>query len=287
MSVRKTTVLLFISSLVCLSAILMPVSAVPVDLTTMGSLSIVSDPPGSDVYLDGFYQGLTPVTINYLAPGSHDIQLDHAGYYDWKSTTVVVPGKTTTVSGTLIPVPSTDVGSIYISSTPGGASVTVDGYAAGETSSGDSLKLGNVPAGNHEITLVLTGYQTQKITTAVAAHAISQLSITLLPVTPAPGDGVLLVSSAPVEANVFLDNVFAGVTPLSLVTVPDGEHLVSIRAAGYQEYLQPVLVKTGASTTVNAVLSPETPATTQSPFPVIAVLAALAVCAMLVVRRLP
>ncbi len=120
MSVGKDTVFLLISSLVCLFVVVTPVSAIPVDLTTTGSLSFDSAPPGSGVFLDGFYKGLTPVTINYLAPGTHAVQIGHAGYYDWKSTVTVSAGETNTVFYTLDPVQKNEMGWIYVSSTPGG-----------------------------------------------------------------------------------------------------------------------------------------------------------------------
>lgn len=254
--------------------------------TTTGSLYIISDPAGSSIYLDSLYLGTTPASLKGLTSGTHVLQLDHYGYYDWTSTVTVPNGRTATVSGTLSPLPAGTTGSIYVSSSPGGASVTIDGNPAGQTPSTGSLKLGSIPPGEHTLSLTLGGYQTQTVSSTAQINTVSEVSVHLDPVAPAPGNGELVISSTPPGANVFLDNIFTGVTPLTLASVPAGEHLVSVRLDGYQEYLSAAQVDTGASTTVAARLIPGTPAPTRSALPgVITALALVAGC-VLAARRL-
>ena len=157
--------------------------------TTTGSLYIISDPAGSSVYLDSLYLGTTPASLKGLTSGAHTLQLDHYGYYDWKSTVTVPDGGTTTVSGTRSArFPAGTTGSIYVSSSPGGASVTIDGNPAGQTRPTGSLKLGSIPPGKHTLSLTLGGYQTQTVSSTAQINTVSEVSVHLDPVAPAPGE---------------------------------------------------------------------------------------------------
>ncbi|MDP3564567.1 MAG: PEGA domain-containing protein, partial [Methanoregula sp.] len=124
-------------------------------MDTSGSLYILSSPADAKVILDGQYRGKTPLTLNNLASGTHIVELDYPGYYDWKSTVEVPAGGTKTVSGTLNPIPVSSVGWVYVSSSPGGASVTIDGTNYGQTPGSGSLKLNNIAIGEHTVTLTL------------------------------------------------------------------------------------------------------------------------------------
>jgi hypothetical protein len=104
------------------------------------------------------YKGKTPTTLTNLASGTHILQLDHTGYYDWKSTVTVPSGGTNTISGTLNPLAVSTTGWIYVSSSPGGASVTIDGVDMGQTPASGELKLSSIAVGDHTVVLSLGGY---------------------------------------------------------------------------------------------------------------------------------
>jgi hypothetical protein len=233
----------------------------PVD--TSGALYVISDPSNSKVVLDGMYRGTTPITLNNLAAGTHTLELDHAGYYDWRSSVTVPAGGTRTVSGTLNPVPVSNVGWVYVSSSPGGASVTLDGSSYGQTPSSGSLKLNNIGVGDHTIVLALAGDQAYTTSVSVHANTVSEVNAILTRSGPQPGAGELSVSSTPAGANVFVDNNFMGITPLTLKDVPVGSHVVSVRLTGYQDYETTTAVNAGAPSTIAAGLSPAAPPTTQ------------------------
>ena len=255
-------------------------------LQTSGSLYVISNPTNSNVYLDSVYKGITPITLSNLASGTHNIQLDHTGYYDWKSTVNVPSGGTNTVSGTLNPLATSTTGWIYVSSSPGAAVVTVDGSGMGQTPASGALKLSNVAIGDHTVALSLSGYEPYSTTANVAANTVSEVSAILQPLAPSPGSGSLSVSSTPAGANVFLDNNFIGVTPFTLPGVAAGTHVVTIKLDGYQDYSTSALVNAGATSTVSAALSPGTaPTPTQKSglIPLVP-LGALLVSALLIFR---
>jgi len=255
-------------------------------LDTSGALYVISDPSNSKVVLDGMYRGTTPITLNNLASGTHIIELDHAGYYDWKSTVTVPAGGTRTVSGTLNPIPISNVGWVYVSSSPGGASVTLDGNNYGQTPSSGSLKLNNIGIGDHTVVLTLTGYQKYTTTVSVNANTVSEINAILTREGPKPGNGELSVSSTPSGANVFIDNNFVGITPLTIKEIPAGSHVVIVRLAGYQDYQITTTVNAGATSTVVAGMSPVTSTTPQKSgtIPLLAC-GALLVLALFCVRK--
>ena len=243
-------------------------SSVSADLqpaTTTGSLSISSNPPGSSVYLDGLYKGITPVTLTGIAAGTHAVQLDHAGFYDWRSPVTVPSGGKNTLMGTLNPLQASTAGGIAVSSTPGGASVSVDGKPAGLTPGSGPLQLTNIPVGDHTVTIALGGYEPYSVTSSVIANTVSRVSVSLTRSPSAMAKGALFVSSTPAGADVYLDDTLVWVTPLTLPDIPYGGHTITIRLDGFSEYSAPVQVNSRATTTVSAALSPVTPVPTRTP----------------------
>lgn len=82
---------------------------VPVTLeassTGAGSLSVSSNPPGAQIYLDGEVMGVTPMTIQYITEGEHTLILRMEGYTDYTETVTITP-EGAVVSATLIPASS-------------------------------------------------------------------------------------------------------------------------------------------------------------------------------------
>jgi hypothetical protein len=254
-------------------------------LNTAGALYVLSTPSYSNIYLDAVYKGRTPMTISNIASGTHILEIDQAGYYDWKSTVDVPAGGTRTISATLNPMASSTVGWIYVSSSPGGASVTLDGNFVGQTPYSGSLKLNSIATGEHTVTLSLAGYAPYSVRTSVSPNTVSEVSGILEPSVPVSTTGGLSVSSTPAGAQVFLDNQFMGITPLTLNAVSTGTHTVSIRMDGYQEYSATTPVNAGATSTVAAALMPETKPTAKSPLPAVLILTALGISAIVAGRK--
>ena len=67
-----------------------PVAAAAAPLTA--TLTIDSDVPGAEVFLDRTFLGVTPLTIADVAPGSHRLNVTAAGYEGLSDTIDVVPG---------------------------------------------------------------------------------------------------------------------------------------------------------------------------------------------------
>lgn len=68
-------------------------------------ISIVSNPPGAEFYIDGIYAGLTPRTT-IVEPGPHLVEMRLEGYQSW-SQIIEVSGHTEAIFGSLTPLPET------------------------------------------------------------------------------------------------------------------------------------------------------------------------------------
>ena len=253
-------------------------------VVTSGALYVISSPSDATVTLDGLYKGRTPITLNNLAADTHIIQLDLPGYYDWKSSVDVPAGGTKTVSATLNPMPVSSTGWIYVSSSPGGASVTLDGNAVGQTPASGSLKLNSVAVGDHTVVMARSGYASYSTRASVSSNTVTEVSAVLVPEGTSSGKGSMTVSSSSAGANIFVDNNFIGISPLTAHDIAAGDHLVTFRMDGYQDYSTNALVNAGATSTVSAALLPVTP-TPKSPALPLTALAALAIAGLLLLRK--
>jgi hypothetical protein len=95
----------------------------------------------------------------------------------------------------------------------------------------------------------------------------STISVTLTtPTIQVPPAGTLVVRSVPAGADVVVDGILQGTSPVELTGVPEGPHTVVLSLPGYSNSTSPVTIVKGESTTVNIALvpatSPATPTTT-------------------------
>jgi PEGA domain len=262
------------------------VNAYLTPVSQYGSISVDSNPERATAILDGGSSQLTPCTFNNVLPGTHTIQLSLAGYQPYTTTASVSAGKSTYVFGSLTPV-SQSTGSIYATSLPQGASVYVDGRNYGPA---PQLASGLSP-GFHQVRLSLQGFQDWSGQVQVTAGATTTVSQTLLATptgqpTVAPGTGTLQVSSSPAGAQVFLDNLYMGITPLTLPGVSTGSHLILLKLTGYSDWEVSAQVAAGQTTPVTAILVPvTTPTPTQGALPGVLAFLALGMVSLLLWNR--
>jgi hypothetical protein len=70
-----------------------------------GTLSVVSDPPGAEVLVDGVkHTAVTPCAIPDVPAGYREVTIRLTGYQDWKETVEVVDGDTLSIEEELLPV---------------------------------------------------------------------------------------------------------------------------------------------------------------------------------------
>ena len=271
------------------------------DLTSLveyGSFFIESTPPGADVYVDGNYQGTSPVTVGGMAVGPHRIELHLAGYEVLITSRTVAPSQGTVVNLALVPLTSSSgSGSIEITSNPG-ALVYLDGIYKGSVITGNTFSIISVQPGSHTLLLHLPGYSDFTQTVVVYDGQIAYVNAVFTstpsgqqtPTTSTPSVGSIIVTSTPAGGQVTVDNQFRGVAPVTIYNVAPGTHIVNMKLGGYSDWSSSVEVPTNQMVHVTATLvpgsaTPPVPPGRGLPLSPVAILGALAIGAVLISTR--
>ncbi len=120
-----------------------------------GDLSITSQPSGANVYFGPNLVGQTPLSYTCYPETTQDYYISLLGYQPFIGSVDIIRNLLSEVNTTLIPVGPPGVGSIYVVSTPPGASIFLDGTDKGQITP-DAIV--NIPIGPHAIRLEKTGY---------------------------------------------------------------------------------------------------------------------------------
>ncbi len=254
------------------------INAALTPVATRGNLQVYSSPAGASVYVDGNYYGTTPATVGNLAAGTHTVSLRLAGYAEYSTTVSISAGSTTAVNPTLSSSPS--YGSISVTSTPAGAGIYLDGTYQGKTGLGQPFNIVSMQPGIHEILLSLPGYQDYSATITVNAGVITPVFVKFV-AAPAQEDGNINIASSPSGAEIYVDNVYQGYSPLTVHNVAAGTHTVLMKLSGYDDWQTTVQVTAGQTVPVTATFTPPPTPTKSGAFPA-ALLVALGAISLLV-----
>mgnify|MGYP001050138901 FL=1 len=243
-----------------------------------GSVKVTSSPSGAYVYMDGVYKGRTPLTLSSVSAKNHNIELDLAGYYDWRSTVAVTSGVTRYVDARLTAVPSDTTGAIDVVSYPAGADVFLDEKYQGKTPSAGVYTISNVAVGSHTVRVALSGYQDYTTPVGVSSATTSHVSAALQPGQSTTTTGSIAVTSSPSGAEVYIDNAYKGITPVTVDGVAAGTHAVRVALSGYGDWATTVQVGAGSTASASASLSAvptQAPSAGMAPFAVVGALGIL------------
>jgi PEGA domain len=249
-----------------------------------GSISATSVPIGASLYVDTIYQGYTNQIVGNLAVGTHTVTMKKSGYKDFSQTATVYNAQTTSVSVTLSPVSSPTTGDLDVSSTPSGASVYLNGDYQGETRSSGPLYITSLVPGTYTVILKKSGYQDYTTTAKIVAGTTAQVAAVLQPASAKPTTASAEIYSQPSGADIYINNAYKGVTPLSLENVPidaTKTYSIEIRMEGYKTYTDSGSISPGQTVVINAALTPLPQQTTKSPLSLIPIVGALVIMGLL------
>lgn len=153
----------------------------------------------------------------------------------------------------------------------GGRTLTISGFELGYENKDEVLVTANlqgtIPAG----TVLGTNKTLVKVQELDArGHAIAYSVVNIERLIgeptprPTPAYGSITVTSSPSGADIYIDNVYKGLSPAVFETVPNGNHGVLVKLDGYQDLFRTVKV-TADNQTVHAPLNPEKTATATTP----------------------
>lgn len=288
---QTTTQTVYANSLGTITPVLITLVQEP---TLTGRLDIDSIPTNSDIWLDERYYGTTPQIIGGLTAGTHTLTLRKAGYFDYLEPVSIVAGEISAQSPRLVAYSATSgYGDLQVQSNPVGAAVYVNNNYKGTTISSSALYVTQLPPGSYLVRVTLANYQSYTETALVVAGKVYNINANMAPVVPGPTpniNGQITVRSSPSGANIYLDNAYRGLTPLTLVDIPHGNHAIILKMNGYQNWQSSVSVPAGSSTDVSGTLASSptleptryptqlAPLPTKSPISMVSIISAFGIC---------
>jgi hypothetical protein len=160
-----------------------------------GSLEITSTPGGTQVqvFLDGNFQGETPLVLVNLSASAHLLQLSSRGYADKVSIVTITAGQRMHISADYPPLPTPapetpvtpptggatqgpsivptafpetlpPLGALYVTSFPSGATIYLDGRGYGTT----PKLVRNLTPKTYELRVSLVGWKDHKVEISVS-----------------------------------------------------------------------------------------------------------------------
>jgi len=215
----------------------------------MGTVEFNSTPSGAMIWLDGSWIGKTTNYKTTLSSGYHYVKFFMQGYNSYEKEFYLSAGGYVNVSAVLTPLVQ-QTSKLSVSSSPSGANIYLDGSFKGTT----PMTINNVTAGSHNLKLTLQGYQEFQQNIYINAGDTKSISAQLTPVI-IPITSKISVYSQPSGANIYLDGVFKGTTPMTISNLKPGTYNVKLTLDGYQDHSENVSVT--LAETVNVQLQPK------------------------------
>jgi hypothetical protein len=257
----------------------------------MGIYRIHCNVDGAGVYFDGEYKGViadhildVPVMSTGTPYRSYTIEKEGYKSYTGPINAVPVKGQVINLYATLSALPVTEYGTLHLLVTPPLASVRYDGMEAGIVPPSGILILREVVPGTHIIMVSKDGFLSNTTEVTMKKNDLVRISITLQPLE----SGSLSVDSTPPGAQVILDELVLGTTPIAVQDVPLGSHSLRLTLTGYRDYEETfVLTAEGASVSANLTPLPTRSGFGQIPLSPLLLIAALSVLAILYRPKIP
>lgn len=200
------------------------------------SLNIRSFPSNGTVLVDGQHVGTTPLVLTRVTPGTHTIVIQLSGWEDWTGTATAIKGSTTQVIANL----KHGVYALAITSTPPGATVTLDGTNKGVT----PVTIAGLKPRNYNVVVALKGYAPVTRTVDLSDSTQTTQDFTLQ-----QAFGKVSISSDPTGAQVLLDGKDYGKTPLVLDSFPVGDYILTLKLDGNKDITDTLSVSEGSTLT--------------------------------------
>lgn len=236
--------------------------AVAAEAQPVRTININSLPAGAQVRVDAMTAtplGTTPLRRVRVPGGPHTLFFTLDGYVPGQIQ-VNIARNNETFTGTL-----TQAGSVYVSSDPDGAMVTIDGNEVGTT----PRRVNNLTPGQHIVEVRREGVPTYRETVTVGAGALATVNANMRPPEPQrPATGVVRVivsnpnGALPADLAVTLDGVALSGSPPSNEAVSPGTHIVQVSANGFRTTRREVQITAGQTMALAIDLSPNAPTAT-------------------------
>lgn len=171
-----------------------------------GAVSVISDPEGAKIWLNGEQTGITPLHLNKKPSGNYTLRITKEHYLDYQATIVVRDGKTTSVNRHL----KQNWGSLHIESAPPGAWVFLNNKRTGTVT---PVTFNVMQPSVYVIRLHREGYGDKIVKAVVKNKQEASYKVTLQPKL-----GLLSVMTSyedgtPCQGDIYVDGKLKGRTP--------------------------------------------------------------------------
>ena len=204
---------------------------------------VSSQPSGASVIVDGVDKGVTPITLFDLAPGWHHLKYRLAGYeerdrfFDTAESAFVERNA----------VLKEQKGLLLLKTEPDGCDIQIDGVSVGCT----PRLITHLPVnGTYSIRLRKAGYQNQTISVKFDGRRPLVREETMV-----LASGTIDVMSEPAGAEVTVNGIVRGTTPIKVSGIPKGRAVVKFRLDGFADEVRELAINAGDVQTLSVVLT--------------------------------
>lgn len=205
-------------------------------------VSLTSQPSGATLIVDGLDRGTTPTTLFDLTPGRHHVKYRLAGYVERNRFIMVEPGPCLEKNEVL----QEEMGLLLLKTEPEGCDIRVNGVSIGRT---PRLITNLAAKDTHSIRLLKAGYQDQVITVKFEGRKPLVREETLV-----PDAGAISITSEPLGADVVVNGVPRGKTPVLVRGIPKGRAVVKFSLPGFREEVRELAMRAGEQQNLPIVL---------------------------------
>ncbi len=204
-----------------------------------------STPEGAQVFVDGVLKGKTPFSVPEMTPdvASH-IRMEMEDYEPFDTIYTPKKGESEPVFGKLHPMK----GLLLLNSEPAGAQIVIDGYSIGET---PFLITTLDVKEEHTLVLKKTGYLDNKIEVRFNGRRplVRNAKLVL-------NSGVANITSDPQGAEVVLNGISRGMTPVMVSEIPNGRMTIVLKKDGYETLSREIAINAGDAPNLYYKLNP-------------------------------
>jgi len=184
-------------------------------------------PANAQVLLDGSPLHGSPPASDQVSVGNHVVQVMAEGFRPFTQNVTVAASQVQAIAVTLEQV--VNGGTVRVITSTPGAEIFLDG----ERMAGTPAVAQNVAAGTHSVRVSAPGRATAIRDVTVTAGQVTAVDVGEL--AAASQNGRVSVRASVAEAEVVLDGASVGRAPFERQDAPPGDHIVIVRAPGYED----------------------------------------------------
>ncbi len=214
-------------------------------------VTVLTEPAGATVLVDGAAQGATPAKLE-LDAGTHRIELRQAGFKAWVTDVQVVANQPQTLGPVRLGLPD---GTLVVRTDPAGASVSVGGAFRGRA----PVTLDVRPDVALGLVAAREGYEPATTQLTVGAGERREVQLSLTPIF-----GEVTVMAEPASAEVFANGRAVGKSGQA-IKLPAARTDIEVRLAGFRSFRTTVTPRPGLPQVLNVRLEAGRSATDTAP----------------------